>query len=395
MGGGRPGVEVRRYKSGRAAIRIGFFFRGVRCRETLALEPTKRNLTYAANLRAEIQRQIEIGQFRYTDYFPDSPRARVFGHQVSTITVGQALTEWLEDAKRTKAHSTWKSYRTAVRGWLMPHLGDIRLTDLKPAHIRAMIRSCPAKAKSIRNILLPLRGVIKQAMADDLLVSDPMSNVDVDALVSREQKRSEYEVDPFAADELARLLDAAGRLFGPNGRNMIEFHAFTGLRTGELFGLTWEQVSAGEIRIDRSLVHGKDALTKTKAGDRTVPLTGAAALALKRQKAVTALAGGRVFKALGQDRWPYDYWRHYSAPFKRACQLAEVRYRNPYQLRHTFASQMLSGGENPLMVAKIMGHKDTQMLFRVYAKWIDQGVSFVSSWAGSAPLKSRADVDAG
>lgn len=384
-------MEVRRYKSGREAIRIDFVFRGVRCRETLALEPTRQNLRYAANLRAEIQRKIEIGAFVYTDYFPESTRARVFGHQVSTTTVAQALTDWLEDAKRTKAHSTWKSYRTSVRGWLLPHIGMIRLVDLKPAHIRDMIRACPAKGKTIRNILLPLRAVLKRAATDEIIGANPIDKIDVDDLISRDQKRSEYEVDPFSAGELAAVIGATGRLFGDNGRNLVEFHAFTGLRTGELFGLTWGQVGQGVIRIDRSLVHGKDAWVKTAAGDREVILTDSAAKALKRQKAVTALEGGRVFKALGRNRWPYDYWKHYSEPFKRACQLAGVRYRNPYQLRHTFASQMLSGGENPLMVAKMMGHKDTQMLFRVYAKWIDQGVRFVSSWAGSAPLKSRAD----
>lgn len=390
MGGRRSGVEVRRYKSGRQAIRIDFVFRGVRCRETLTLEPTRQNLKYAANLRAEIQRKIEIGAFVYTDYFPNSTRARVFGHQVSTVTVADALKDWLEDAKRTKAHSTWKSYRKASRAWLVPHLGAIRLVDLKSAQIRAMVRSCPAKGKSIRNILLPLRGVLKRALADDLISANPMDSVDVDELISPEQKRSNYEIDPFSTDELAGIIEATGKLFGDNGRNMVQFHAFTGLRTGELFGLTWEQVGQGVVRIDRSIVNGRDAWVKTAAGDREITLTPMAAEALRRQKAVTALEGERVFKALGQARWPVDYWKHYSEPFKRACQLAGVPYRNPYQLRHTFASQMLSGGENPLLIAKLMGHKDTQMLFRVYAKWVDQGSRFVSNWASSAPLKSRA-----
>ena len=68
------GLEVR---SG--SIRIVFYWRNRRCRETLKLEPTKANLTYAARLRAEILRKIEIGTFEYAEYFPDSDLARTTG----------------------------------------------------------------------------------------------------------------------------------------------------------------------------------------------------------------------------------------------------------------------------------------------------------------------------
>lgn len=384
------GIEIRTHRSGRQTIRIDFTFRGVRCRETLALEPSARNLKYAANLRAEIQRQIEIGAFRYADYFPDSPRARKFGHAVSRQTVGDALRDWLDDAEKTKTFSTWKSYRTSARTHLFPAFDKTRLVDLTPADIRELIRSMPTRSKTIRNVLLPLRGVLKRAVSDEVIEKNPMDAVDVDDLVSPDQKRTKYKVDPFTAEELAAVIAAAGELFGDNARNLVQFHAFTGLRTGELFGLTWSQVDGGTITIDRSIVHGRPASTKTEAGQREVPLPPLAAEALRRQRAVTQLRNGRVFLALNADKWPADYWKHYSAPFASVCERAGVRYRNPYQLRHTFASQMLSGGENPLMIAKIMGHADAQTLFRVYAKWIDQDAGFVSAWGQRQTLNDNA-----
>lgn len=387
MGGRSAGVRVRRYKSGQESIQIDFTFRGVRCRETLALSPTKQNLLYARRLREEILSRIERGQFVYIDYFPESPRARIFGHQVSRQTVGEALTKWLETAEVTTTRSTFKSYRSSVRTWLLPHLGDVRLADLKPAHVRELIRAHGGKVKTIANVLLPLRAVVRDALMDRVLAEDPLAQIKVSKLVAPSQRRSDYEVDPFTADELARLIEAAGRLFGDAGRNLIQFHAFTGLRTGELFGLTWGQVSKDRIRIDRAVVHGRDSGTKTAAGVRDVPLAPLAAQAIKRQKSLTGLAGGLVFRSLrGGDRPCKDYWKDYSEPFARACQLAEIRFRPPYQLRHTFASQLLSGGENPLMVADIMGHKDTSMIFRVYGKWIDQGRQFVSAWGSISAL---------
>ena len=49
---------------------------------------------------------------------------------------------------------------------------------------------------------------------------------------------------------------------------------------------------------------------------------------------------------------------------------AGVRYRRPYQTRHTYASMMLSAGEHPIWVAKQMGHSDWTMIAQDYGKWM-------------------------
>jgi integrase len=54
------------------------------------------------------------------------------------------------------------------------------------------------------------------------------------------------------------------------------------------------------------------------------------------------------------------------------CARAGVRYRNPYQVRHTFASALLTAGHNPWYVAQQLGHVDVQMVFRIYGKFIAQ-----------------------
>ena len=47
-----------------------------------------------------------------------------------------------------------------------------------------------------------------------------------------------------------------------------------------------------------------------------------------------------------------------------------MRHRNPYQVRHTYASSMLTAGANPWYVAQQLGHADVQMVFKVYGKFI-------------------------
>ena len=63
------------------SIQIKFSYKGIRCAETLKRLPTKRNLKNASNLRGEILRHIELGNFNYTDYFPNSRKARQFSNK--------------------------------------------------------------------------------------------------------------------------------------------------------------------------------------------------------------------------------------------------------------------------------------------------------------------------
>ena len=54
------------------------------------------------------------------------------------------------------------------------------------------------------------------------------------------------------------------------------------------------------------------------------------------------------------------------------CARSGVRYRNPYQVRHTYASALLTAGTNPWYVAQQLGHVDVQMVFQTYGKFIPQ-----------------------
>ena len=54
-----------------------------------------------------------------------------------------------------------------------------------------------------------------------------------------------------------------------------------------------------------------------------------------------------------------------------ALAAAKLRFREMKQTRHTFATVALSSGENPLWIAKFMGHRDTDMIIRVYSKYVE------------------------
>jgi len=111
---------------------------------------------------------------------------------------------------------------------------------------------------------------------------------------------------------------------------------------------------------------------KTTAGRREVKLLGPARDAIHDQKQYTWLAGAEVFQnPQTGNRWTGDQ------PIRKtlwawALKRAGVRYRKPYQTRHTFASMMLSAREHPMWVAQQMGHSDWTMIARVYGRWMPE-----------------------
>ena len=213
------------------------------------------------------------------------------------------------------------------------------------------------------------RAALQEAFEDELIESNPLAGW---VYRKAEPPKEADDVDPFSADEQAAIL---AKLEG-QGKNLIQFAFWTGLRTSELVALTWADVDwrRGVVQIRRAQTQAArktgPETTKTRAGQREIKLLPPALEALTAQKAWTWLKGDEVFQnPRTLERWTGDQpirktlWTH-------ALKRAEVRYRNPYQTRHTYASMMLSAGEHPMWVAQQMGHADWGMIRRIYGKWI-------------------------
>ncbi len=224
--------------------------------------------------------------------------------------------------------------------------------------------------KAIRNRLSVLRAALGEAMQDDLIESNPLYGWQ---WRSKEAPSDDDDVDPFTAEEQKAILD---KLHGQE-RNLFLFEFWTGMRTSELIALQWGDIdhNRGTVEIRRALTRAaivkkiEGETPKTKSGRRHVKLLAPALEALQAQKAFTYIANGTIFhNPRTNKRWSGDLVIREA--WKRALKLAKVRYRRPYQTRHTFASMMLTAGESPMWVAQQMGHKDWTMIARVYGKWI-------------------------
>lgn len=363
-------------------IQVSFVWEGKQCRELLPPgKLTKSYIEYATGFRAEIKRRLADGTFNYASYFPNSPRAQESAPVVAPLTLGSLLIKQLQTYERQAANgslspSTLQGYSKAIKNRLIPKFGSMPLSELAPSMLREWVADLGVTAKTVRNALTPLRSVLDDAVNDELLEFNPLDRIALGKLLRQTTKKSEYQVDPFDQDECVALIKAARS----DERAMVQFWLQTGLRPGELIALSWSSIDwiKGKVRIEANQVTGMqdgkirqiDKTPKTESGKRDIDLSAAALDALSAQKAVSFLEGGRVwFNPRTAAPWLSDAQIRKTL-WDPLCKRAGVRYRNPYQVRHTFASTLLTAGANPFWLVGQMGHVDVQMIFRTYGKFI-------------------------
>lgn len=359
------GVEVRPN-----SIRLFFVWNGRDCRETLRINgapaaPTVANIRYAERIGAEIRDRIKHGTFVYGDYFPASAGA--------TTGRGQTLGEWLDTwlAAQRIEHSTKAGYSSAIKFWKAAEvdavpMGQWPLRGIKHSDIKRALATRPTlSGKTVNNYVSVLREALALAVLDGKIPSSPAAGI-------ARTPHQKDPPDPFERDEAEKIIAHLAKHHEGQVHNLVEFWMFTGLRTSEIAALQWPNVdeASGRILVKEALVRGKaKGNTKTNVA-RTVILNSRAIAALARQRQHTLLGGKHVFldPRYGEP-WTEEraFRRSYWTP---TLKLLGIRYRRPYNMRHTFATMMLMAGRTPGWCAKQLGHS-VEMFLRTYAKWID------------------------
>lgn len=222
------------------------------------------------------------------------------------------------------------------------------------------------------------------------------------------QSNKEDKVDPFAPEELRAIL-AAARELNLAFSVFLRVWAQSGIREGEDSALQNQDLDSvkGTVLVRRTFTRGRLGPTKTRQ-TRLVsflhPVTedtpewrpGVTA----ESRRVLAELQALPVRSLEPEAFVFGIkkpWTpaYINAEWRRTLQKAKVRYRPPEQLRHTFASTLLSRGANPLYVQKQGGWRSAAVLYKVYARWIDQGEQAVEGEAEMATLGTgKAQPDA-
>jgi integrase len=264
------------------------------------------------------------------------------------------LRDWIREfiavyATTNNKHTEVKSKESICRNHLIPAMGHFRLDRIGKPQIeryKAIKVSQGLAAKTINNHLTVLRKMLVVAHEWDLIDFVPHIQW---------LKTVPPDFDFLDFDEAERLFASADGKWRP----MILFAARTGLRLGELRGLTWRNVDLqrGRVTVMQSYVRGRIGPTKNNRV-RTIPVSGETLSTLKEHR---KRSGSFVFGNGNGD--PVAAMTSRRA-LHRACGAAELRQIGWHTLRHSFASHLVMKGVPLKVVQELMGHATIEMTMR-------------------------------
>jgi len=294
---------------------------------------------------------------------------------VTDVTVGAYLNTWLT-GKHALKPKTVALYADMSTNYLVPHLGNIRLLELRAHHLDRMyaaitmgMRGRPLSPSTIRRVHAVLRSALNTAVKRRLIPYSPAEHIE---LAPENPKRPK----PWTPEQCHIFLRHAAddRL-----ANLYQLMLVTGMRRGEAIGLRWEDVDLhGQclfIVQQITEVRGKSMVgtPKTKRGTRLVPIDIETAAMLRRHRegqSVERLAwgpswndAGLVFtRENGLPLRPEYATRHFQALVEEAG-LPAIRL---HDLRHTNASLALLAGVEMKVVSERLGHSQISVTADLY-----------------------------
>lgn len=309
----------------------------------------------------ELAEQKEREILHKRDYGESIPNPR----QAPTLEEFSEI--WIEQRRPEWKASTLAQYQNVLKTNLKPTFGTDRVSHItaqRALDFRTTLYDVGLSARRINLILLVLKMILKAARY-------PLTGV-------KKLREEKAEVDPLAPDEVEAFLAKCPSWWRP----FFTVSFWSGARPGELAALKWGDIDwrTNKFRIRARRYRGDEAAPKTKSSTRDVDMLPPAIEALKAQRAQQAAM--RLKRGEGKPETGKDYvftgpeGGFLSLNFLRekiwypTLDTAKLRRRTFYQTRHTFASNALAAGEDPLWVSRMLGHKSTEMVFEVYARFI-------------------------
>jgi integrase len=319
---------------------------------------------YEAKMKAEVKANVYVE--------PTKDTFAVFLHR------------WLDNTRPHVAESTQFTYERYIDNYIIPNLGVIKVQNLQPAHIErflnTMLTSGGKSGKGLsQNTVKIMDTIISAALNDAVergeIPQSPMVRVPKD----RRPKSRSYAFVPLTSEQVQQLVEGT-RAYNIGALFLLA--AVCGLRLGELAALTWDDIDFERLvlNVDKSLSRiGKRgrqwALGQTKGKEkREVPFTPKIAEALRQHRKIVLqqrLENG--LKWQDQNLVFPGRWGAYRSPegiearFRMILDRLGLPRVRVHDLRHTAATVLIATGEDPVEVARILGHKDPSLTLKLYA----------------------------
>lgn len=300
------------------------------------------------------------------------------------LSFREFLPRSLEYRAETASKGSIRDYKSSINKHIIPIFGDKKFDEITIASIKDWQIKLRVKSKLSHKTIIGLRamlsGVLNHAIEDGILSVNVVSQTKAPGkkffiqydefgnMLDHKGREVDDELDPFSLEDVYKLIEAADGQF----KSIITVLFFTGMRTGEMVTLRWSDIDWNNdtIHVQRGNNSSNEIGTTKTGTSRKLTMLSIVKQALKEQYKLTGLKDGFIFLAQDGGRYKtYDTFRKYH--WKNLLLRTGYAYRKFYQTRHTFASIMLSEGEDIIWVSKVMlGHSEVATTYKFYAKYI-------------------------
>lgn len=365
------------------------------------------------------QRKNGLYSARFTDrfgkrqekYFPTLAEARNWladaqyrdRHGTAVVDPNMSVDEWFEywfsDIVGDLAPNTRRNYNDRYRTNIQPVIGKMSLAAVKPMHCKKVftLMNDEYAGSTIRQTYNTMGTLFKSAKENDLISKHPM-----DGVTYTKPVKATNDIKFLTLDEQKKFLEVAKR---SHNYYQYAFLLETGLRTGELIGLSWDDIDweRRSLTVRRTLEyrHGVGVWNarppKTASSYRTIPLTEKAYNILRAVEA--SREDRKQSEMLSQsleyiDRWTgettsvvlkdlvFINWRtgepaknsSYDTHLYKLCDEAGIKRFCMHALRHTYATRAIERGISPKVLQKLLGHSSITTTMNTYVHVTDDAL---------------------